>query len=123
VVGIAKGTLREHYLDELQNGHTRTNAKVAGFLFKACEKGSVSAMMFWLKYRGGPGWQEPRSAEDELGKKAAAVVAAQRPDNSSEFGKVLVARSKRKRDVGSEQPGMGGSADVWPVTHPGSTTQ
>jgi hypothetical protein len=122
VVGVARVTLRAHYRDELLTGQTRTNAKVAGFLFKAAEKGNVAAMTFWLKCRAN--WHEPRApADEELGKKAAAVVAAQRPDNSSEFGKVLVARSKRKRDVGSVESGMGGQSDVWPVSHTGTATQ
>jgi hypothetical protein len=122
VFGIPLSTMRKHYRDALDLGHVKANAQVAGFLFAAAKKGSVPSMIFWLRCRAK--WSEPRApAEEELGKKAAAVVAARREDSRSEFGKVLVARSKRKRDVGSEQPGMGGPADVWPVSHTGTATQ
>jgi hypothetical protein len=121
VFDIPYSTMRKHYRAELEYGHLKANVQVAGFLFTAAKKGNVPAMMFWLRCRAK--WQEARTSEDELGKKAAAVVAAQRPDNVSEFGRVLVARSKRKPDVGFEQSGLGGSADAWPVSHTGTTPQ
>lgn len=52
-------TLRKHYRQELDFGHTKANARVAEFLYrKATTEGSqaVTAAIFWLKTRAG--WRE-----------------------------------------------------------------
>jgi hypothetical protein len=59
LVGIDPKTLRRHYRQELDHGHTKANAKVAENLFrKATGEGpqSVTAAIFWLKTRAR--WKE-----------------------------------------------------------------
>ena len=110
VVGITIKTLRKHYRDQLENGATRANAQIAGFLFTAAKKGSVPAMMFWLRCRSR--WAEG-SALSALGKKEERLAQAQQPDLSSPVGEVLAARDQR--NVGSELPGLGRTAAAWPL--------
>src|SRR5919106_4078938 len=59
LIGIDPRTLRKHYRQELDHGHTKANAKVAENLFrKATGDGreSVTAAIFWLKARAR--WKE-----------------------------------------------------------------
>ncbi|MGD9507032.1 MAG: hypothetical protein AB7X49_00535 [Geminicoccaceae bacterium] len=59
VVGIDAKTLRKHYRQELDHGHTKANVKVAEALYrKALGEGreSVTAAIFWMKARAG--WRE-----------------------------------------------------------------
>jgi hypothetical protein len=59
LVGIDPKTLRKHYRQELDHGHTKANAKVAENLYrKATGDGreAVIAAIFWLKTRAG--WKE-----------------------------------------------------------------
>jgi hypothetical protein len=59
LLGIDAKTLRKHYRQELNLGHTKANAKVAESLFrKATGEGcqSTTAAIFWLKARAG--WKE-----------------------------------------------------------------
>lgn len=64
VIGIDAKTLRKHYRDELDHGHTKANAKVAENLYrKATGEGreAVIAAIFWLKTRAG--WKETSVSE------------------------------------------------------------
>lgn len=67
-IGIDAKTLRKHYADELDNGATKANAKVAQTLYKiatdANHKSCASAAMFWAKTR--MGWRE---TDPDIGKK------------------------------------------------------
>ncbi len=56
VLKIDPKTLRKHFRDELDLGHTKANAQVAGFLFNAARNGNVTAQIFWLKTRAR--WRE-----------------------------------------------------------------
>jgi hypothetical protein len=59
LIGIDPKTLRKHYRQELDHGHTKANARVAENLFrKATGDGreSVTAAIFWLKARAR--WKE-----------------------------------------------------------------
>ncbi|MGD9507003.1 MAG: hypothetical protein AB7X49_00385 [Geminicoccaceae bacterium] len=59
VVGIDAKTLRKHYRQELDHGHTKANVKVAEALYrKALGEGreAVTAAIFWMKARAG--WRE-----------------------------------------------------------------
>jgi hypothetical protein len=56
VLRIDPKTLRKHYRDELDLGHTKANAQVAGFLFNSAKSGNVTAQIFWLKTRAR--WRE-----------------------------------------------------------------
>src|SRR5580765_2975766 len=88
VMDINRLTLAKYYRRELDIGHIKTNAQVAGFLFTAAKKGSVPAMMFWLRCRAK--WSEPRDQTAGMapGKKEAATIAAQQVDVSSPFDSV-----------------------------------
>jgi hypothetical protein len=64
VVGIDAKTLRKHYREELDHGHTKANARVAENLYrKATGEGreAVTAAIFWLKTRAG--WKETSVTE------------------------------------------------------------
>ena len=59
VVGIDAKTLRKHYRQELRQGHTKANAKVAENLYRRAtseNREAVTAAIFWLKTRAG--WRE-----------------------------------------------------------------
>ena len=79
-IGISDRTLRKHYRDELDLGHVKATAQVAGFLFNAAKSGNVTAQIFWLKTRAG--WSE--------------YAAALEPDLTSPFGRVLARRAERQ---------------------------
>jgi hypothetical protein len=59
LMGCDPKTLRKHYREELDHGHTKANAKVAENLFRmALGQGreAVTAAIFWLKTRAR--WKE-----------------------------------------------------------------
>jgi hypothetical protein len=56
VLKVDAKTLRKHFRDELDLGHTKANAQVAGFLFNSAKTGNVTAQIFWLKTRAR--WRE-----------------------------------------------------------------
>jgi hypothetical protein len=60
VIGIAPKTLRKHFRQELDTGHIKATARVAGNLYHIATGGgreAVTAAIFWLKVRAG--WREP----------------------------------------------------------------
>lgn len=60
VVGVAPKTLRRHFRLELDTGHVKANARVAGNLYRIATgsgREAVTAAIFWLKTRCG--WSEP----------------------------------------------------------------
>ncbi len=96
VVGIAPKTLREHYREQLDRGHVKANAQVAGNLFKIATgtgREAVTAAIFWLKCRAG--WSEyapaPKvaGAEPEPGKKALADMEAQNAEQGTGWAGVI----------------------------------
>lgn len=91
VLGVDPKTLRKHYRDELTNGSTKANSKVAESLYKNAISGNVSAQIFWCKTR--LGWSETqklehagpnggpittRNASDVTDDELAAIAAASR---------------------------------------------
>jgi hypothetical protein len=98
VMQITPPTLRKHYAYELETAHVRANALVAQSLFQKAigsGPGSVVACIFWLKARAG--WREAlppneEFVEEKLGKKEAAIMAAQNPDSGSTLGELMVRR-------------------------------
>jgi hypothetical protein len=56
VLKVDPKTLRKHYQEELESGHIKANAQVAGFLFASAKNGNVAAQIFWLKARAR--WKE-----------------------------------------------------------------
>ena len=79
VVGIAPKTLRKHFRPELDTGHIKANAKVAGNLYRIATgsgREAVTAAIFWLKTRAG--WCDPTSLRQyPMGRKEAQQLAAQ----------------------------------------------
>jgi hypothetical protein len=63
-IGCAPKTLRKHFRDDLDRGLAEANVTIADSLFAAAMAGNITAMIFWLKCRGG--WRE-RAAADETG--------------------------------------------------------
>ncbi len=60
VLAIAPKTLRRHFRVELDTGHIKANAKVAGNLYRLATgsgREAVTAAIFWLKTRAR--WSEP----------------------------------------------------------------
>jgi hypothetical protein len=97
-------TLRANYRDELDNGTTVANAKVAESLYKAATatdakgklvyKNAVTAQIFWLKTRAG--WSEyspPPSVamptEKKLGKKQQAELDAETADEGTPWSELV----------------------------------
>src|SRR4051812_9398406 len=78
VIGIAPKTLRKHFRDELDTGHIKANAKVAGNLYRIANgsgREAGTAAIFWLKVRAG--WREPIGVREyPMGKKEAEQLAA-----------------------------------------------
>jgi hypothetical protein len=89
ILRIDATTLRKRYRDQLDRGQALANAKVAQNLFGIATgsgREAVTAAVFWLRCRAG--WSEytpaPRAQrEPELGKKAAAAVAAETADHGT----------------------------------------
>ena len=79
VVGIAPKTLRRHFRGELDTGHIKANAKVAGNLYRLATgngREAVTAAIFWLKVRAG--WCDPVPVRQyPLGRKEAREIAAE----------------------------------------------
>ena len=88
VIGIDAKTLRKHFRDELDLGHVKANAQVAGFLFTAAKSGNVTAQIFWLKVRAG--WSEfGAAAAPPLGKKYMQAELAQHAGNGTAWANDL----------------------------------
>ena len=64
VLKVDPKTLRKYYQEELELGHTKANAQVAGFLFNSAKNGNVTAQIFWLKTRAQ--WKEPASQHQHV---------------------------------------------------------
>lgn len=95
VLKIDPKTLRKHYPDELDTGHTVANFKVAQNLYKIATgagREAVTAAIFWMKTRAG--WSEyapaPAPAKPKpLGKKEQAKAAAQTADEGTSWGSLV----------------------------------
>ena len=90
LLGIDPKTLRRHYRQELDQGHTKANVKVAENLFrKACGDGreSVIAAIFWLKTRAR--WKETQI--NQIG-----GIPGQPIEQIHQIRRVIVASPKRE---------------------------
>lgn len=56
VLGISEDTLERYYRDELAHGLADATSRIAGTLYQKALSGDTTAMIFWLKTRGG--WRE-----------------------------------------------------------------
>ena len=123
VLDINDLTLKKHYGAELKERETardRLNAMVAEKFWELFSKGNVRAgCEFLVLMRMNDDVIDPLTLR--FGKKQRALLEAQRPDLNSAVGELLAARDKR--NVGSELPNVGRSADAWPVAHSRSTAQ
>ncbi|MDB5507111.1 MAG: hypothetical protein JWR75_1749 [Devosia sp.] len=93
VVGIDPKTLRKHHRDELDVGFAKLEAQLAQNLLRIAQghdRQALIATIFALKARFG--WVEAgvQRREPELGKKAAAQLAAESAGGSSNWGDDLV---------------------------------
>ena len=91
VVGIAAETLRKHFRAELDTGHIKANAKVAGNLYRIATgsgREAVTAAIFWLKVRAG--WCDPvPTRQYPLGRKEARQIAAETAEFGTEWQDLL----------------------------------
>src|SRR4051794_8292096 len=91
VIGIAPKTLRKHFRDELDTGHIKATARVAGNLYRIATgsgREAVTAAIFWLKVRAG--WREPVGLREyPLGKKEARELAAKTAAVGTEWEELL----------------------------------
>jgi hypothetical protein len=93
LIGIDAKTLRKHYRQELDFGHTKTNAKVAENLFrKATGDGreSVTAAIFWLKARAR--WKEI-SINEHSGLDGKPI------EQVSEIRRIIISAPERATDL------------------------
>ena len=109
MIGIDPKTLRKHYREELDHGHTKANAKVAENLYrKATGDGreGVTAAIFWLKCRAG--WKET-SVRELTGKDSEPVtVMIQR---FGDDGDLTMGRRAHQPD--RRPPAGGGHGRLW----------
>lgn len=74
-------TLKKYCGEILENSKHLANSKVAGWLFNNCEKGNVTAQIFWMKTRGG--WKEdgedPNKPKDKF--KVVEYILAKKPND------------------------------------------
>ena len=88
VMGVAPKTLRKHFRSELDTGHIKANAKIAGNLYRIATgngREAVTAAIFWLKTRSG--WKEPVPERVyPLGKKEIQSNAWKNIDPASDWG-------------------------------------
>jgi len=56
ILSIDAKTLRKHYREELDQSTAKANANMGGSLYAKGMGGDVTAMIFWMKTRGG--WSE-----------------------------------------------------------------
>lgn len=61
ILGVSLNTMKKYYGEELELGLARANAVVASTLFAQAKGGNTTAMIFWLKTRGG--WRETSRLE------------------------------------------------------------
>ena len=74
LIGISDMTLRKYYKEEIRNGTTKANVKVAQSLYTKAlgdNSNAVTAAIFWLKTRAG--WKET-SVHEHTGKDGSPLV-------------------------------------------------
>jgi hypothetical protein len=106
-LGIVQNTLRTHYADDLLFGRDMKKADLLDLAYSAAKKGSVAAirligeknekadMLELARSFGGIGQTLPHSPverTEKLGKKEAALLAAQSPDTETAMGKLMAQR-------------------------------
>ena len=103
VIGIDPKTLRKHFGDELGVGSAKLEAQLAQNLLRIAQghdRQALIATIFALKARFG--WVEAAlpAREPELGKKAAAALAAETAGRDTEWEELLTPRTPGlRRDV------------------------
>jgi hypothetical protein len=64
VIGISQDTLVKYYGDTIRTAAIKANANVGGKLYQTAMNGNVTAMIFWMKTRGG--WREVQHIEHQV---------------------------------------------------------
>lgn len=89
VVGIAKKTLAKHFADELARGHGLCRRDLLTFMWAAAKRGRVSAIL-WLEDRTRDAAEATSApAGKPLGRKAAALLAAQSTGQGTDWEGLL----------------------------------
>lgn len=93
VVGVAPATLYKHYKAEIDAGRSKVQAKLIGQLMriaKGSDRTALDAVKFILQTRFGWSQYAPaRPADEPLGKKAAADLAAQTAHEGTSWGDLV----------------------------------
>lgn len=93
VIGVARGTLREHFADELSTGRAKKRAEVLVAQFRTAIAGNASAQEKFLKKGEVPELPEYRQPKEEkLGKKEQALRDAHEPDVGTSMGSLMAQR-------------------------------
>lgn len=88
-IGIARETLRKHFADELANGRSRKRAAAIKALFQNVKTGNVAAVDRYLKLSDPIPTPAATTAEKNVGKKAAAIEAAQSAAEGTPWGQLV----------------------------------
>ena len=110
MIGIDPKTLRKHYRQELDQGHTKANIKVAENLFrKATGEGreAVTAAIFWLKARAG--WKETMQTE-------ISGPGGQPLEPVTRVERIIMAPLTRRTDLAQHDDRI---IDALPINRPG----
>lgn len=78
VIGMGVDTMKKLYEPYLEKGKALANAAVGERLFKKCQEGDTTALIFWAKTQ--MGWRETQRIEHS-GQMTGEVVVYQVPDN------------------------------------------
>ena len=97
VLKIDPKTLRKHYQDELELGHVKANAQVAGFLFNSAKNGNVSAQIFWLKTRAR--WNEPPAQHHHVAAVATIDLASVAEDEVDHLRSIFAQLTPRDNEI------------------------
>jgi DNA-binding XRE family transcriptional regulator len=81
-IGISKNTLPKYFRDEIDNGVTKANVRVAGALFKMAISGDCpAATIFWCKTR--LGWREKEQAQAASEESTPRQIEWRKPETPS----------------------------------------
>jgi hypothetical protein len=104
-IGVDPKTLRKHYRQELRQGHTKANAKVAENLYRRATgegREAVTAAIFWLKTRAG--WRETLAHEVSGPEGAPIEVEECSTRDLAKAVLMVLGRAVREEPAGSSQP-------------------
>lgn len=65
LVGMTDKTLKKLYHKDWELGRAQANAKVGGLLFKKCEDGDITALIFWAKTQMGWNYNDGKDKKED----------------------------------------------------------